>query len=896
VYTIKDAARALGIHPKTIRRWEEKGKFTPLRTLGNQRRFTDEHLKILEKIKSGEPVPAPPPKILTTEQTAAKFQVSPATVERWTKEGKLKPALDNQLQPGYRASDIKQYLRPKTTTPTLPNEEPAPLPAPAPGIPSHAADPKQRYFLYAGAAGLALSVITGLYLLISRPAKIASPGIQQAQTPTVDVVLPRVAQFLDGRISLGINSGDLFYADAAGNIYVKDSALIEQGVFTRSIQFLPSESPEEKQIGQMYVDQGSGNLKYYDGLEWVDLNKSASISAQSTLAHKIIEENEDFDWTLGSSVASASATSMRITLAGDQSVFKVLGGANQDILTLNDDSITPILLSQSTQILGNLTAPKLIDEDNSTYFIDPSNTDLSLSLAGDATVSGTIKFSKNGESISNSVDDYLVFSGGIGIGGGTTYGFASNGNIEAHKLYTHDYLETDSVKIDDNLVQTTNGNGLKLYDDGGNGIFIEDGGEVGIGTTAPTAKLEVNGGDIKVTGGSFIDDGTTITAPDYVFETGYNLLTPVELKEYIGLFQHLPGVPGRKEIAANGLNLSQTLMAILERVENNTLYILDLYEQIDKLKTPLASDQFSAKVIESNVLKPMPNEEIINIEADVKIEGKLEAKEASISGTLFAEQIESSTIERLRERISEIAGNMQPIPSPTPEPTPAVIPAATPSAILTEVPVATDSGYLALTTLESDTAFFKDYLAVLGQTTLTDVKINSSLTVNNITSLDNQLYLQPSGLGAINFLAGLMTLEENGRVTINGNLKISGTLVAQNITPPPGTDLAINIASGSAVSIYSDIARVASFASDSAKFNKLILENSGTATISAGTNSAIIPNEKMSDKSQVVVTFTSDSKPATKYWVRKEPGLNQFTVFTNYPVNADTTLDWLMIN
>ena len=34
--------------------------------------------------------------------------------------------------------------------------------------------------------------------------------------------------------------------------------------------------------------------------------------------------------------------------------------------------------------------------------------------------------------------------------------------------------------------------GLSLEDDGGNGIFIEDGGDVGIGTTSPSVGLEIN--------------------------------------------------------------------------------------------------------------------------------------------------------------------------------------------------------------------------------------------------------------------------------------------------------------------------------------------------------------------------------------------------------------------
>jgi hypothetical protein len=41
-------------------------------------------------------------------------------------------------------------------------------------------------------------------------------------------------------------------------------------------------------------------------------------------------------------------------------------------------------------------------------------------------------------------------------------------------------------------VRAIDGDGLKLYDDDGNGIFVEDGGQVGIGTVTPGNTLEVN--------------------------------------------------------------------------------------------------------------------------------------------------------------------------------------------------------------------------------------------------------------------------------------------------------------------------------------------------------------------------------------------------------------------
>jgi hypothetical protein len=119
-------------------------------------------------------------------------------------------------------------------------------------------------------------------------------------------------------------------------------------------------------------------------------------------------------------------------------------------------------------------------------------------------------------------------------------------------------------------------------------------GRVGIGTTAPTDKLEVSGGNIRVTGGSFIDDGTTLNVPDYVFEDDYSLMTLDQLRAYIERKKHLPNMPSAAEVRQNGLNLSQYQMRLLEKIEELTLHVLSEQEQrkeqqkeIEQLKTQI---------------------------------------------------------------------------------------------------------------------------------------------------------------------------------------------------------------------------------------------------------------------------------------------------------------------
>lgn len=47
--TIKEASELIGVSPKTLRRWEKEGKIKPVRTLGNHRRYDkNEILKLLK--------------------------------------------------------------------------------------------------------------------------------------------------------------------------------------------------------------------------------------------------------------------------------------------------------------------------------------------------------------------------------------------------------------------------------------------------------------------------------------------------------------------------------------------------------------------------------------------------------------------------------------------------------------------------------------------------------------------------------------------------------------------------------------------------------------------------------------------------------------------------------
>ena len=108
-------------------------------------------------------------------------------------------------------------------------------------------------------------------------------------------------------------------------------------------------------------------------------------------------------------------------------------------------------------------------------------------------------------------------------------------------------------------------------------------GNVGIGTQAPGGyKLAVAG---KIGAWQEVHVyNTGVAFPDYVFDRNYRLLTLNDLEAYIQQHKHLPEVPSAKEVAENGMGLVEMQTLAIKKVEELTLYLIDLNKQLQALK------------------------------------------------------------------------------------------------------------------------------------------------------------------------------------------------------------------------------------------------------------------------------------------------------------------------
>jgi trimeric autotransporter adhesin len=119
-----------------------------------------------------------------------------------------------------------------------------------------------------------------------------------------------------------------------------------------------------------------------------------------------------------------------------------------------------------------------------------------------------------------------------------------------------------------------------LYNNSTNGVVIK-------GTGLDGNSLIVKGGvlskevNVKVEGSE--------SWPDYVFQPSYKRMSLDEVEKFISVNKHLPNVPSAAEMAITGNNLGKTDVKLLEKVEELTLYLLEMKKTNDAQSAELQS-------------------------------------------------------------------------------------------------------------------------------------------------------------------------------------------------------------------------------------------------------------------------------------------------------------------
>lgn len=162
----------------------------------------------------------------------------------------------------------------------------------------------------------------------------------------------------------------------------------------------------------------------------------------------------------------------------------------------------------------------------------------------------------------------LDVDGGINIAAGSA--IQLGGNTSSHGLKYKRY-NSDSTLLDGPFLYGWTGGslGIKKGDIEFNVLSWKESGNVAI-----QGKLEAK--DVVIT--------QTPTA-DYVFASDYNLRGIKDLGRFINENKHLPEIPSAKEMTDTGLSVADFQIKLLQKIEEMSLYIISLDEEIDILKS-----------------------------------------------------------------------------------------------------------------------------------------------------------------------------------------------------------------------------------------------------------------------------------------------------------------------
>ncbi len=109
--------------------------------------------------------------------------------------------------------------------------------------------------------------------------------------------------------------------------------------------------------------------------------------------------------------------------------------------------------------------------------------------------------------------------------------------------------------------------------------------QIGAGTISPDNKLV---GAYMMVNGNIIAKEVEVKIdgwwPDYVFEKKYDLMPLAEVEQYINKHKHLPLVPSASDVEKNGIALGQNQAILLQKIEELTLYVIELNKKNEQLQ------------------------------------------------------------------------------------------------------------------------------------------------------------------------------------------------------------------------------------------------------------------------------------------------------------------------
>jgi hypothetical protein len=260
-------------------------------------------------------------------------------------------------------------------------------------------------------------------------------------------------------------------------------------------------------------------------------------------------------------IGEAPSSGNRLTVSGGDLVVKENGGAR---IQINSD------LASNLDFFTNNVEKHRITSNGTDLVISRSggfNADLRLDVDGNFGV---------GAALVNPVSKLQVYA-------------TTDASYTNHGLMVLGNETSANVVYDQNeILARNNGSASDLFiqNDGGNLLLCaQEGGAVGIGVGS-AANLPA--GSLLAVDGKITCEEVLVKMsenwPDYVFDEKYNLKPLHEVRDFIERNKHLPGIPRATEVEQNGLELAKMQKLMMEKIEELTLYIIQLENKISNLE------------------------------------------------------------------------------------------------------------------------------------------------------------------------------------------------------------------------------------------------------------------------------------------------------------------------
>ncbi|MBO9728860.1 MAG: hypothetical protein J7623_09505 [Chitinophaga sp.] len=147
----------------------------------------------------------------------------------------------------------------------------------------------------------------------------------------------------------------------------------------------------------------------------------------------------------------------------------------------------------------------------------------------------------------------------------------------------------NSSRLNTNNVLAVNSGGVNL-------MQVKANGSVGIGTTDPGPyKLAVEG----TIGARRVKVTQATPWADFVFADDYKLPSLQEVESFINVNKHLPEIPSAAEVAKEGIDLAEINQKLLQKIEEQMLYIIEMNKKINSLTSEMK--ELKSKVAASSL-------------------------------------------------------------------------------------------------------------------------------------------------------------------------------------------------------------------------------------------------------------------------------------------------------